>query len=121
MPAWSVNDGGELVVAVFRNTPGSGCAGFGADGSDPDAHTQEYAIRVPTGLSGAKSGAHARHSPSACFSSCSFFFSAPLLFSFPSLPLLVSPLLASFSPVLSPLLTHYVHFVFASRNRHSSH
>jgi alpha-mannosidase len=49
-PAWtSVSN--TLYGVILRNTdPEFGCNGYGADGSDADAHTQEYALRIPSGL-----------------------------------------------------------------------
>jgi alpha-mannosidase len=55
-PAWtSVSN--ILYGVILRNTdPTFGCNGYGADGSDADAHTQEYALRIPSGLSLPASG-----------------------------------------------------------------
>lgn len=49
-PAWAAQ-GNKLYGVILRNTPGS-CPdhGYGADGSDVGTHTQEYALRIPSGL-----------------------------------------------------------------------
>ncbi len=47
-PAWtSVNN--NLYGVILRNTP-NGCNNYGANGSDTNTHTQEYALRIPSGL-----------------------------------------------------------------------
>eukprot|EP01130_Rhizamoeba_saxonica_P016674 TRINITY_DN7753_c0_g1_i2.p1 TRINITY_DN7753_c0_g1~~TRINITY_DN7753_c0_g1_i2.p1 ORF type:complete len:740 (-),score=156.30 TRINITY_DN7753_c0_g1_i2:106-2325(-) len=49
-PAWSyVKD--TIVGVIGRNTPGSGCEGKGADGTDDYVHSILYTLRVPSGLS----------------------------------------------------------------------
>jgi alpha-mannosidase len=52
--AWAL-DGTVVVTALFRNTPGGACHGYGADGSDSDSHRVSLAFRVPSGLSSASS------------------------------------------------------------------
>ncbi len=56
-PAWT-SDSNMLYGVILRNTPGGNCNhGYGANGSDNTAHTQEYALRIPSGLSSAKTAA----------------------------------------------------------------
>lgn len=52
--AWAL-DGTTVVTALFRNTPGGQCNGYGADGSDPHIHSVSMAFRIPTGLTAAPS------------------------------------------------------------------
>jgi alpha-mannosidase len=47
IPAWAIENG-RLIGCLLRNTPTDD--GLGAAGHDDDAHTQDYAIRVPGGL-----------------------------------------------------------------------
>ena len=54
-PAWTSVDN-TLYGVILRNTPGSGCMNYGADGSDNLKHTQEYAIRIPSGITNTSSG-----------------------------------------------------------------
>ncbi|MBC8755465.1 hypothetical protein H2O64_12380 [Kordia sp. YSTF-M3] len=55
-PAWT-SDSNMLYGVILRNTPGGNCShGYGANGSDRDEHTQEYALRIPSGLASAKTG-----------------------------------------------------------------
>ncbi|HXO71947.1 MAG TPA: hypothetical protein VN838_23545, partial [Bradyrhizobium sp.] len=54
MPAWAFDADGTLIGCLLRNTPAND--GHGASGSDPAAHTQHYALRVPTGLGGPATG-----------------------------------------------------------------
>ena len=48
-PSWGVL-GDTLHGILLRNSPGGtpGCGGYGADGSDTDVHSVQYAIRVPS-------------------------------------------------------------------------
>lgn len=55
VPAWAIN-GSTLTGCILRNTPGEGCDGRGAGGSDPDVHTITFALRVPDGLTPAATG-----------------------------------------------------------------
>jgi alpha-mannosidase len=55
VPGWAIL-GNTLLGAVLRNTPGDGCDGRGANGSDSVPHSITYALRVPSGLAGAESG-----------------------------------------------------------------
>lgn len=52
VPGWAMS-GTKLIGAVLRDTPGNGCDGRGAAGSDDVQHTITYALRVPSGLTGA--------------------------------------------------------------------
>jgi alpha-mannosidase len=54
-PAWT-SDNNALYGVILRNTPGNCSHGYGANGSDRDEHTQEYALRIPSGLTSAKTG-----------------------------------------------------------------
>lgn len=56
IPAWAIDDEGALIGCVFRNTP-SGGNNLGAIGSDTGAHTHHYAIRMPSGVQDASTGA----------------------------------------------------------------
>jgi alpha-mannosidase len=53
IPAWAFDAGGGLIGCLLRNTPKSS---NGAGGTDPAAHTQHYALRVPSGLRAPDSG-----------------------------------------------------------------
>lgn len=53
-PAWT-SAGNNLYGVILRNTP-YGCNNYGANGSDNGTHTQEYALRIPTGLREPASG-----------------------------------------------------------------
>eukprot|EP01128_Nolandella_sp_AFSM9_P005195 TRINITY_DN2486_c0_g1_i1.p1 TRINITY_DN2486_c0_g1~~TRINITY_DN2486_c0_g1_i1.p1 ORF type:complete len:1025 (+),score=224.30 TRINITY_DN2486_c0_g1_i1:36-3077(+) len=44
-PSWAVTTDSVYGV-LLRNTPGGGCAGFGADGSDRETHKVEWAVGV---------------------------------------------------------------------------
>ncbi|MBL7732639.1 MAG: hypothetical protein JNM88_15790 [Chitinophagaceae bacterium] len=48
-PAWT-SVGNTLYGVILRNTPQGYCANYGAEGSDTGVHTQEYALRIPSGL-----------------------------------------------------------------------
>jgi len=48
-PAWT-SMGNNLYGVILRNTYGDGCNGYGANGNDTGVHTQEYALRIPSGL-----------------------------------------------------------------------
>jgi len=67
-PAWGVSENQRSVYGVLlRNSP-SNCAGKGAEGHDASPHDVSFAIRVPTGLTGAATGkalkeARAFHTP----------------------------------------------------------
>ncbi len=47
-PAWT-STGNTLYGVILRNTP-YGCNNYGANGSDTGTHTQQYALRIPSGL-----------------------------------------------------------------------
>lgn len=55
VPGWA-NTGSSLTGVVLRNTPGDGCDGRGASGSDDVQHTITYALRVPSALQDAATG-----------------------------------------------------------------
>ncbi len=55
VPAWAAN-GPDLTAVILRNTPGNGCENKGAAGSDPDPHTIDYAIALPSYLDKPKTG-----------------------------------------------------------------
>ena len=52
VPGWAMS-GSKLIGAVLRDTPGNGCDNRGAAGSDDVQHTITYALRIPSGLTGA--------------------------------------------------------------------
>jgi len=45
-----------LIGALLRNTPEASCNSKGAAGSDDDVHEFDYALRVPSGLTGPETG-----------------------------------------------------------------
>jgi hypothetical protein len=59
MPAWAIDGSGALLGCLLRNTPGSR-ANLGATGSDDATHAQQYALRVPSGLTRPRRPAVAR-------------------------------------------------------------
>jgi hypothetical protein len=63
VPPWAA-DGNALAGVILRNTPGNGCEGKGATGSDPDLHTRSYALRVPSGIQSPTTGAQLREAMS---------------------------------------------------------
>lgn len=56
IPAWAIDPSGALIGCVFRNTP-SGGNNLGAIGSDTGTHAHHYAIRMPSGVQDASTGA----------------------------------------------------------------
>lgn len=48
-PAWT-SVANNLYGVILRNTYGGTCNGYGANGNDRGTHTQEYALRIPSGL-----------------------------------------------------------------------
>jgi len=53
--SWFAGDS-NLVGAFWRNTPNLPCQGYGAEGTDPYAHTLRYALRVPGSLQAPATG-----------------------------------------------------------------
>lgn len=60
IPAWAVQPDGLVVGALWRNARKEQCDSYGALGTDPDAHTLDYALRVPTGVEPPETGAQLR-------------------------------------------------------------
>jgi len=55
-PAWAVRRDGLVVGALWRNAPQERCDFYGAQGSDAHEVAVSYALRVPTGIRGARTG-----------------------------------------------------------------
>jgi alpha-mannosidase len=70
VPAWAAQSDGLVIGALWRNAEVERCGIYGASGTDPDTHTVDYAIRVPTGIAAPERGETLREALS---------FEAPLL------------------------------------------
>jgi alpha-mannosidase len=55
VPAWAI-DGSTLTGCILRNTPTVGCDNYGANGTDSDAHTITFALRIGDGVEHAETG-----------------------------------------------------------------
>jgi alpha-mannosidase len=60
LPAWAIDDNGDMIGCILRNTPGTypwpqAPENRGADGIDFDRHRRAYALRVPQGIPAAPS------------------------------------------------------------------
>src|SRR6185295_4833016 len=60
VPAWAVRRDGLIVGALWRNAPRERCDFYGAEGSDAHEVAVAYALRVPTGIRGVRSGKQLR-------------------------------------------------------------
>jgi alpha-mannosidase len=56
VPAWAARHDGLLIGTLWRNAHIEQCDFFGGIGSDADAHSVDYALRVPTGIAPPESG-----------------------------------------------------------------
>jgi len=60
VPAWAARRDGLLIGALWRNAMQERCEFYGASGTDPEPHAVSYALRVPTGIHGPRSGSQLR-------------------------------------------------------------
>ena len=60
VPAWAVRRNGLVVGALWRNASRERCDFYGAQGSDAHEVAVSYALRVPTGIRGARTGKQLR-------------------------------------------------------------
>src|SRR5262249_14890899 len=60
VPAWAVQPDGTVIGTLWRNARVERCDFYGAQGTDPDAHTADYAWRVAGGISGPEQGRQLR-------------------------------------------------------------
>jgi alpha-mannosidase len=60
VPAWAVQSDGVVIGALWRNARQEQCDIYGASGTDADAHTLDYALRVPSGIEPPETGAQLR-------------------------------------------------------------
>ena len=56
VPAWAVQPDGTVIGALWRNARQERCDLYGAQGTDPEAHTVDYAWRVAGGIGGPDTG-----------------------------------------------------------------
>jgi alpha-mannosidase len=60
VPAWAAQPDGTLVGALWRNAVQERCDTYGASGTDAEAHTAEYALRVASGIAAPEQGEQLR-------------------------------------------------------------
>ncbi len=60
VPAWAAERDGMMVGALWRNATRERCEFYGAEGTDPHEVAVAYALRVPTGIRGPRSGTQLR-------------------------------------------------------------
>jgi alpha-mannosidase len=60
VPAWAVRRDGLVVGALWRNAPQERCDFYGAQGSDAHEVAVSYALRVPSGIRGVRTGKQLR-------------------------------------------------------------
>jgi alpha-mannosidase len=60
VPAWAVQPDGTVIGALWRNAPQERCDLYGAQGTDPAAHTVDYAWRVAGGIGRPEQGTQLR-------------------------------------------------------------
>jgi len=59
-PAWAAQPDGTIIGALWRNAEQEQCDFYGASGTDADAHTAEYALRVASGIVAPEQGGQLR-------------------------------------------------------------